>query len=220
MKQIICTAALLAILAVSVPAQQAQQQAAAAPLPYQVAVVDLAQLVKKHPLFESKMSGLQSKLVMIDADFRKRQDAIRAEAKKLEDMASGQLKPGSGPYNELADQLTAKMTTLDIEAKKTQRSIALENSQIMYDTFMDIRAEIEAFAAKYPIAVVIDYRQMEVSAADPQTVAEEMEQKMVWHNKRLDITESILAQLKAKYPNAPAPAATASPGAPGAPVRQ
>lgn len=220
MKQIIYTTALVAILTASVYAQnQAAAPAAAAPLPYQIAVVDLAQLVKQHPLFESKMQALQAKLVAIDADFRKRQEAIKAEAKKLDDMATASVKPGTRAYDELADQVTAKMTALDVEAKKTQRNIALENSQIMYDTFVDIRAEIEAFAAKFPIAAVVDYRKMEVTATDPQTVAEEMEQKFVWHNKRLDITDNILAQLRAKYPNAPAPAApTAGVAAPGAPA--
>jgi hypothetical protein len=112
----------------------------------------------------------------------------------------------------------------------------------MYDTYKDIKATIGNYAAARGIAQVTDYREFEPNPADPQTVAEDMDQRLVWYNKNLNITEVILKDIyavrKLPYPpaapvmnagnnagNAGAPrtatAAPAAPGiAPGAPMQR
>ncbi|HBT78270.1 MAG TPA: hypothetical protein DEB39_15405, partial [Planctomycetaceae bacterium] len=203
MKQVFCAAVLVSVFSIAAYGQQpAAGTASQAPPPYRVAVLDLAQLVRNHPQFKGKMDTLQKELTETDARFQEQQKAIRAEAQQLEALSGTTIKPGSDEHTKRADALQAKMVALDVEAKKAQRNIALKNSQIMYDTFMDIRREIEAFAVPYGIAQVTDYRQMEVTPTDPQSVAEEMEQRVIWYNKTIDVTEHVLQAL-CKTHNAP-----------------
>lgn len=226
MKKVFCTAVLLTVfstlaLAQGQPAarpqaapqqQPQQQQQAAAQIPYRVAVVDLAVLIKQHPLFELKMQEFQKKVTMADEELQKRHNVIRAEAVKLEGMKDT-IKPGTQPYVERADKIAADMAQLEIEAKKRQRDFILENSQIMYDIFMDVRGEIGTFVENRGVAMVVDHRKIEVSPNDPQALSEEMDKNAVWVHPHVDLTAAIQGRLAEKYKNiVPPPVAAPQPG--------
>jgi hypothetical protein len=81
----------------------------------------------------------------------------------------------------------------------------------MYDTYQDIRAIIGRYAMARGIAQVTDIREFEVNPADPQTVAEEMDQRLVWFNPTLNITQQIIGEVYATHGRT-MPAPTAAPG--------
>jgi hypothetical protein len=74
----------------------------------------------------------------------------------------------------------------------------------MYDTYQDIKKVIGEFAKKRSIAQVTDYRVFEVNPADPQLVAEDMDQKLVWFDDRLNVTDYVIDALYAAH-NMPRP---------------
>ncbi len=167
-------------------------QAAAQGLPNFVAVVDVAQLIKRHPEFKAKQDALQGEMLSKEAYFKKKQEDIATKEKSL---ATAGLKQGSPEFQKAADEIQSDYTDFEKEAKAEQRRFALKNSQIMYDTYKDIKAEIGKFATARKIAQVTDFRMFEPDPAIPQTVAEDMDQKLVWYDPQLDITELVLKQM-------------------------
>jgi Skp family chaperone for outer membrane proteins len=173
-----------------VAAQQAQQQAAQ--LPYRVAVVDVAQLIKQHPDFKAKQEALQNQVKQAEAAFVARQQKIQDKQKALQGSPS---KPGTPEHQRQLDDIANDLADFEKDAKAQQRKFALENSKIMYETYQDIKMVLGRFAAERLIAQITDYRKFDVNPADPQSVAEDMDQKLVWFDKNVDVTEYVIAAM-------------------------
>ena len=191
---IVGIAVALGIYAVPAITQQSAPPAAA-PQPYLVAVIDVAQVIKTHPDFAAKQTALANQVKEAEAVFQKRQEAIAAKQKALE--GSSTMRPGSPEHQRMLDEIASDMADFEKDAKTQQRKFALENSRIMYDTYQDIKATINKYATARAIAQVTDYRDFEVNPADPQTVAEDMDQRLVWFNPRLNITQTIIGEIYA-----------------------
>lgn len=195
----------------AVPAITQQTQPAAAQLPYLVAVIDVAQVIKAHPEFVARQTELAEKVKKAEATFQKRQEAIAAKQKSLE---GSQYRPGSPQHQQMLDDIANDLADFEKDAKTEQRKFALENSKIMYDTYKDIKGTIERYATSRNIAQVTDYREFEANPAEPQTVAEDMDQRLVWFSPRLNITRTIIGEIFAARGMQP-PAQTADNTAPG-----
>ncbi|MGL4943681.1 MAG: OmpH family outer membrane protein [Thermoguttaceae bacterium] len=191
---LVASVVLVSISGATAVAQPPAAAPAAAPaaLPSLVAVVDLAQLIQNHPDFKGKMEALQNEFRTKEAAFQQRQQEVETKANELKNSV---FKPGTPEYLKASDEIASMMGALEADAKKTQREIAIRNSNILFETFQDIKREIAAFANAKGIAQVTDYRQFEVNPNDPQAVSDDMEQKLVWFNSSLEITDVILRQM-------------------------
>ncbi len=161
-------------------------------LPQYVAVVDVAQLIKEHPEFTAKQQALQAVVQAEETKFRARQQELADQEKKL---AASPHKAGTPEHQALLDKIQNDYADFDKEARLMQRKFAIENSKIMYETYRDIKNVIGQFAKTRGIAQVTDFRQFEVNPADPQTVAEDMDQKLVWFDPMLNVTEHVINEL-------------------------
>jgi len=206
---IVGIAIVLGIYTVPAITQSTQQQAAQ--IPYLVAVLDVAQVIKSHPEFVQRQSALAEKVKSAESTFQKRQEAIAAKQKSLE---ASPHRPGSPQHQQMLDDIASDLADFERDAKTEQRKFALENSKIMYDTYQDIKATIHKYASARGIAQVTDYREFEANPAEPQTVAEDMDQRLVWFNPQLNITRVIIGEIYAARGMQP-PAQTAGNTAPG-----
>jgi len=197
-------ALVLGIYAVPAAAQQPAQQGP----PFFVAVIDVAQVIRQHPIFMERQEALQGHIRQAEAQFQQRQEAIAARQRALE---ASQFRPGSPEHQQQLDSIVNEVADFERDARTQQRRFALENSRIMYDTYQDIRAIIGRYAMARGIAQVTDIREFEVNPADPQTVAEEMDQRLVWFNPSLNITQQIIGEVFAAHGRT-MPAPTATPG--------
>ena len=188
---------------VSQAVTQAPPSAAPAPLPSLVAVVDVAQLIKRHPDFKAKQEALQGEMLAKEAYFKEKQEKIAAKERGF---AALNLRQNSPEHTKAMDEIQSDYAEFDREAKAEQRRFVLKNSHIMYDTYKEIKLEIGKFARSKGIAQVTDFREFEPDPTIPSSVAEDMDQKLVWFDSRLDVTEHILAQMcAARTPPVPVP---------------
>ena len=190
-----------------------QQQPAQQPTPNLVAVIDVAQVIRLHPTFMEQQEALQTRIRHAEAQFQQRQEAITARQRALE---ASPHRPGSPEHQQLLDGIVNEAADFERDVRTQQRRFALDNSRIMYDTYQDIRATIGRWAMARGVAQVTDIREFEVNPADPQTVAEEMDQRLVWFNPSLNITQQIIGEVYAAH-GRPVPSQTANP--PGQPMR-
>ncbi|MGL4594990.1 MAG: OmpH family outer membrane protein [Thermoguttaceae bacterium] len=190
------------------PAAPAAQQPAAPPV--FVAVVDVAQLIKAHPQFQQKQDALQSQVQQEEARLMAKRNAIADQEKKL---TASSLKPGTPDYDRETETIQNAYTEFEKEARNANRRFGLESSKIMYETYQDIKREIGEYARARRIAQVTDYRMVEPNPAEPQTVMEDMDQKLVWFDSQLNITDVIISSMQKRF-GAPATTATAPAAAP------
>ena len=180
----------------------AQQQAAAPQLPFQVAVVDLAQVIRAHPDFLAAQAQLQEEVRQAAAHFQAARDQIEAEERRIQGM---DLRPNSDEHQRLVADLTRRVADFEANFRAQHRRFALREAQIMYDTHRNIKDTIARYAQARNIAQVTDFRCFDVDPADPATVAEDMDQRLVWFSPQLNITPFIVQQLYADRPHAQMP---------------
>ncbi len=167
-------------------------QASAQGLPQFVAVVDVAQLIKEHPEFNAKQQQLQATVQAEETKFRARQEQIVNKEKSL---AEGPHKAGTAEHQRLMEEIANEYADFEKEARTMQRRFAIENAKIMHATYQDIKAVIGNFAKTRKIAQVTDYRMFESNPLEPQTVAEDMDQKLVWFDPQLNVTELVIEEM-------------------------
>ena len=163
-----------------------QQQSA---LPHQVAVVDLAQIIRAHPGFMQQQEALQAEVRQAEAHFQQRQDELE---EKQQGLRRSTLNVQSPEYQQALDTLTREIAAFEADVRAQHRRFTLRNSQIMYETHKDILMVIGAFAQRNGFAQVTDYRFMEVDPGNPESVAENMDQRLVWFDPRLNMTNFII----------------------------
>ena len=173
----------------------AQQQAAPPQLPFQVAVVDLAQIIRAHPQFLADQAKLQEEVRVAAAHFQAARDQIEAEERRIQGM---DLRPNSDQHQQLVAELTRRVADFEASFRAQHRRFAMREAQIMYDTHKNIRETIGRYAQRVNIAQVTDFREFDVDPAIAETVAEDMDQRLVWFNPNLDITPFIIQQLYAE----------------------
>jgi Skp family chaperone for outer membrane proteins len=162
--------------------------------PFQVAVIDLAQVIRAHPDFSRRQNELQEQVRTAEAEFQRRQEGIEQSRRALEQ--SG-LRAGSPEHQRAFDQLASQVAQFEADVRAQHRRFALMDSQIMYDIHTDIKKTIERVATAGNIAQVTDFRDFEVDPANPQSVAENMDQRLVWFSPGLNITNTIVMQVYA-----------------------
>lgn len=181
---------------------QVGSQNPAAGVPQFVAVVDVAELIKAHPEFKVKTKNLQDRMKAEEEGLRVKQAEI--EKKELA-LQNSNYKPGTAEHTRQLEAIQNEYIEFEKVFKSKQRAFAMENSEILFDTYQDIKREIGAYADQRRIAQVTDYRMFVPSPHEPQSVMEDMEQKLVWFNVSLDITPYIVDQIYQRRGQAAAP---------------
>ncbi|MDR2171272.1 MAG: OmpH family outer membrane protein [Planctomycetaceae bacterium] len=172
------------------------QSAAATARPYQVAVVDIAQLIKNHPSFMAKQKELLEFSNAKEREFNERKMKISDREKTLNGL---NLKPGTKEHDDAVAEITTGVTNLEKDVKIAQRKLITENSIILHTVYKEIREEIDFVAKQAQIAQVMDYRTIEATnPADPNAVAAMLEQNLIWYHENLDISQAIINRIYAK----------------------
>lgn len=210
---IIGTAIALGIYTIPAITQQQPASPQQEPLPYIVAVVDVAQIIQSHPDYVQQQESLKKRALAAEAEFEKRRESITNKKKNLD---ASPYKAGSPEHQRIVDEIANDMADFEKDMKTQQRKFILENSKIMYDTYKNIKDTIGRIASQAGIAQVTDYRDFEPNPAEPQTVIDDMDQRLVWFHSRLNITQAVIQRLYAER-SLPMPAQqTANGGAAGA----
>jgi len=186
-------AIVLGIYAVPAITQQAAAPQASQ-TPFYVAVIDVAQVMRMHPHFMEEQGKLKAQIDQAEAVFKQRQEGIEGKRRALE---GGTFRPGTQEYQQQFDIIANEMADFERDARTLQRRFALANSQIMFDTYQDIKKTIGAYATARGIAQVTDYREFTPDPAIPETVAEDMDQRLVWFNPTLNLTKHIIGEVYA-----------------------
>jgi Skp family chaperone for outer membrane proteins len=172
-------------------------QTASAPQqrPYQVAIVDIAQLIKNHPTFVAKQKELKKFADEKETEFNARKASIQDREKSLNEL---KLTPGTADHAKAVDEITTKITLLEKDVKIAQRQLMTDNSIVLYDVYKEIREEIDSIAKQSQIAQVMDYRTLDANPADPNAVAAMLEQNLIWHADSLEISQFVINRIYQK----------------------
>lgn len=215
MKYALIPLALLAVLApASLPAQQQQQQPAAAP--HQVALIDMAHIFKNYEKFTALTDSLQKEIEQSDEQAKTHVQNIQ---RLQEQLASGNLAEGSADFSRIEGELLQAQTGLETFKRSTQRDFLRREAELYKTIYLEVEAAVKQYSRYFGYTLVLRFSRENVdSAQNPQDVINGLNRQVIFFQTRDDITEPILDHLNATWKKSQA--AGVSPAAGQAPANQ
>ncbi len=176
------------------PTQPTAQPVRQAATP-QIAVIDISRVFKEHPRFITEMARLKSRVEAEDAKMKLRADQLQALADELRG-----LKSGSQEYKDKEKTVASSQAQMQIDIKVQRRDFLQQEAAVYKMIYEGVKQEVAAYASRAGLAAVIRYTSQppEIDPDQPNVVLAEIQKDLVWFHPQLDITNHILANLKAR----------------------
>ncbi len=191
MKTILSFATVVACLASFSLSAQAQQNGA-------VAVIDVSKIFKEHQRFRASLEDMKKDVEAAEASLRKDGDEI----KKLVEQAKQQYTPGSPQYKQQEELIATKNAQLQLKMNLQKKGFMEQEAKIYYNVYKEIEAEVERFAIRHRITLVLRYNDIDMTPDNRQQVLAGVNRAVVYQNN-IDITKDILDQMNRQTRPAP-----------------
>ncbi len=175
----------------------------------QIAVIDISRVFKEHPRFIEEMARLKTRVQAEDDKMKARADRLQKLAEEIKSFQSG-----SREYKDREKQIASERAQMQIDIQ-VQRKEFLEQEAAIYKVIYEgIKQEVASYASRAGLAAVIRVTSPPTEADPnlPNSVLSQIQQDLVWFHPQLDITNLILANLKAR--SAPSTVNRTGPGIP------
>lgn len=230
MKQAILSAAAVAVLSGVLafpatawgqgrPAAGGTAAPAAAKLPHQVGLIDMAYVFKNYKKFDELRADLKSEIEDGEAKMKAMVEEIQQIQQTMKTFAEG-----SDKFTAAEKQLAGKSAEAEAFRRSMQRDFLKRESQIYHTVYLEVSDAVRRYAEHFQYTLVIRFTREDLNTENPQELIQGMNRQVVYHRGEDDITLSVVEFLNRAYDKASggakAPATTARPAAPGAGARQ
>lgn len=166
----------------------------------QIAVIDVGRVFKEHPRFIDEMARLKTRVEAEDAKMKARADRLQAMADELKG-----LKSGSQEFKDKEKLIASERAQMQIDIQVQRKEFLQQEAAIYREVYEGVKIEVANYASQVGLAAVIRYASQpgDIDESQPNYVLAEIQKDLVWFAPQLDITNQILASLKARSNSAP-----------------
>lgn len=169
-------------------AQQVPQTAAC--------VVDMSEIFKSHPNFESQMANLRRQAEQLQTEIQQQTAALNQEAEQLK-----MIDVGSPEYKQRETQLAKKTADHEIARRDKLRDLVSREARLHFNTYYEVNVLIASFCDQNGVQLILRHARPAVDEKNPETIMQWVNSDIVWVQPRFDITDNIIEQLNQKYSN-------------------
>jgi len=160
-----------------------------------VAVVDVAKIFKEHPVFEARMEAVKKQVKDYEGIIAQRQKSLQDQKAK-----QSEYKTASPEYKRLDQTMAATIADIQVQNNLKAKEIRSMETQVYYETYQEVVAEVTKIAGAYGISLVINY---DSTMADPDNRASVQRgvSNAVVFQRNLDLTTMVINNIKAAHPD-------------------
>lgn len=171
------------------------QDAAAAPAPHQIGLIDMAHIFKNYEKFKDQTAGLQKLAEEAEA----KAQAMMERGKKGQEQLQN-LTPGSAEFTQIEADLIKLKTELEAFRQVEQQKIVRQQADVYKTIYLEVQDVVNRYAAYYKYTLVIRFNRGDVAdAGNPQAIIQNMNRQVVYYQTQDDITDPILKHLNDQY---------------------
>jgi Skp family chaperone for outer membrane proteins len=161
---------------------------------HRVGLIDIGHIFQNY----DKVKYLNEEL---DAEFKLEAEKFKAKMKKGQDLQE-EIKSFKEGTSEFATR-EAKLLKLagELEAEKKQQGLRYqrEKAKLLHQAYLEVYDAVERFCEKYKFTVVIKFNRIDLNTTDPQKINALLNQSVMYHKNRDDLTDGVLKYLNEKY---------------------
>lgn len=168
---------------------QAPNPAGANAAKYNIAVVDISYIFKKHARFASTMEAMKKEMEGIEAD-------LKADRQKIaeQEQQRNQFNVGTADYKQLDEEVARKMAEFNLKMGKLRKDFLEREAKVYYQTYLEVVDAVKYYAKRQNIGLVLRFNGESVDPNRRDDVLREINKPVVVQDQ-IDITPDVLALL-------------------------
>lgn len=173
----------------AVPQQAGPNPAGANASKYNIAVVDISYIFKKHARFKSTMEAMKKEMEGIEAELKGDQEKIAQEQQ-----ARNQYTVASPEYKKADEELARHMADFKLKMDRLRKEFMEREAKVYYQTYLEVVDAVKYYAKRQNIGLVLRFNGEPVDPNRRDDVLREINKPVVVQDQ-IDITPDVLALL-------------------------
>ena len=169
---------------------------AAEDVPHRVGLIDIKYVFDHY----DKLKYLNEEIA---AEMKDAQNKFTAKVKKGQEMQEQlrDLNEGTPDYTALESRLVKLGAELETEKKVLNNEFQKKQAKMLHQVYLEVYDAVEKFCNHHKFTVIIRFSRSDLSSTDPAKVNQLMNQIVVYHRKRDDLTDGVVKYLNERLPS-------------------
>jgi Skp family chaperone for outer membrane proteins len=153
---------------------------------YNIAVVDISFIFKKHERFKSTMEQMKKEMEGIEAE-------LKADRAKIADkeQARNQFNVGSAEYKKADEEIARQMAEFNLKMGRLRKEFLEREAKVYYQTYLEVVDAVKYYAKRQNIGLVLRFNGEPVDPNRRDDVLREINKPVVVQDQ-IDITPDVL----------------------------
>ena len=153
---------------------------------YNIAVVDISYIFKKHERFKSTMEQMKKEMEAIEAELKGDREKIAQQ-----EQARNQFNPGSAEYKKSEEDIARQMADFNLKMGKLRKEFLEREAKVYYQTYLEVVDAVKYYAKRQGIGLVLRFNGEAVDPNRRDDVLREINKPVVVQDQ-IDITPDVL----------------------------
>lgn len=199
-----CLAAVAVLSTLGLLYAQAPSQAGSNAAKYNIAVVDISYIFKKHERFKATMDSMKKEMETIETE-------LKADREKIaqQEQQRNAFNPGSAEFKQMDEEIARQMAEFNLKMGKLRKDFLEREAKVYYQTYLEVVDAVKYYAKRQNIGLVLRFNGEPVDPNRRDDVLREINKPVVVQDQ-IDITPDILALINRDQQGAPSGGATGS----------
>jgi Skp family chaperone for outer membrane proteins len=162
-----------------------------------VALVDIGQVFKSHPVFAQQLDGLKKEAEQFKVSTQQLQQQLMSKAEVLKSY-----EPSSAEFRNAETELAKESAAMEVQQRDKMRVLMEREAKLHYDTYMEIKQLISMYCEQTGTKLVLRFNNIEMKPGDAASIMQRVNENIVYNRPGNDITTQIVAQLAQQHSSA------------------
>lgn len=174
---------------------QAPNPAGANASKYNIAVVDISYIFKKHERFKATMDAMKKEMETIEAELKADREKIAGAEQQR-----NTFNVGSAEYKKMDEEVARQMAEFNLKMGKLRKDFLEREAKVYYQTYLEVVDATKYYAKRQNIGLVLRFNGEPVDPNRRDDVLREINKPVVVQDQ-IDITPDVLVLLNRDQQN-------------------
>ena len=154
---------------------------------YNIAVVDISYIFKKHERFKATMEQMKKEMETIEGELKADREKIAAQEQQR-----NQFNAGSAEFKKMDEDIARQMAEFNLKMGKLRKEFLEREAKVYYETYLQVVDAVKYYAKRQSIGLVLRFNGEPVDPNRRDDVLREINKPVVVQDQ-IDITPDVLA---------------------------
>ena len=154
---------------------------------YNIAVVDISYIFKKHERFKATMEQMKKEMETIEGELKGDREKIAQQEQQR-----NQFNVGSAEYKKMDEDIARQMAEFNLKMGKLRKEFLEREAKVYYQTYLEVVDAVKYYAKRQSIGLVLRFNGEPVDPNRRDDVLREINKPVVVQDQ-IDITPDVLA---------------------------